>query len=159
MKNVLLLLLTCFWAYTAGAQQRIDTRKMSFIPGLKPNNILYNDTLYMGSRQFMSLFYRTRDQEIIYYYRKHQSNKIAGNILGVTGTLATLVGLAIVSDNSGTGWALAGAGFASTLAGGYLLVRGQQNLQTAVILFNNKYNNATLNLGLGEKRAGLTFNF
>lgn len=160
MKRIAFVILLSVLGYSSQAQQRIDTRQMNFLPGAKPNNILYHDTLYMGSKQFMSLFYRTRDPEIIHYYQKHQSNKIAGNVLGMLGSVSTIVGLAILSDDSGGArWAVAGGGIAATLIGGYLIVKGQQNLLTAVMLFNNKYNRTTLNIGLGNNRAGLAFNF
>jgi hypothetical protein len=76
------------------------------------------------------------------------------------GSVSTIVGLALLSDDGGGArWAVAGGGIAATLIGGYLIVKGQQNLLTAVMLFNNKYNRTALNIGLGSNRAGLAFNF
>lgn len=159
MKKTLFFVLFCLLAFAAGAQQRINTKQMSFLPGLKPNNILYHDTLYSGSKQFSGLFYRSGDPEVLYYYQKHQSNKITGNIVGLLGTLTTTFGILAAGDNRKGGWYFVGGGFAATLVGGYLIMKGQQNLANAVVLFNEKHNRTALSIGVAPQRAGLAYNF
>ena len=113
-----------------------------------------------GAGQFRLLFYRSGDPEIIRLYTKHQSNKISGNIISLLGSVATIVGVSKLSgDNKGTAWAFIGGGFAATLTGGYLIFRGQQHLQSAVDVFNYRYNRASLGIGLGDRQAGLVFKF
>jgi len=109
----------------------------------------------------MQLFYRTRDQELIRLYGKHQSNKITGQVLGVVGSFALIFGISRVSsdDQKGLGWALIGGGFASTLTSGYLLMQSQRHLQSAVILFNQRHNKASLGIGLAQQQAGLVYKF
>ncbi len=144
------------------AQQRLESGRMSYITNPKPNSILYRDTLYRGSNEFMQLFYRTHDQQLIDLYQKHQSNKIAGNILGVVGSFAMIFGISrLSSDNhqKSVGWALIGGGFASTLTSGYLLMQSQRNLNTAVILFNQRHNKASLGIGIAQQQAGLVYKF
>ena len=142
------------------AQQKIDKEGMNYVIALKPNSIFYHDTLYSGSKQFEWLFYRTRDYELIRLVEKHQSNKIAGQILAVTGSIATIYGISRVtssgSDN-GVGWALVGGGFAVTLTGGYLTLMGQRNLAMAVTLFNKKYHQTTLGIGVANSSVGLVY--
>ncbi len=163
MKGIIGMMgLLCLMFFSVQAQQKIEKNAMNYVIGLKPNNIMYHDTLFRGTAQFEQLFYRAHNQDLIDLYRKHQSNKIAGQVLGVTGTLATIFGISMVTSSSadkGTGWALLGGGFAATLTGGYLTLMGQKNLQMAVILFNRQYNGASLGIGLSEKNAGLVFKF
>lgn len=162
MKRIpVLILLGCLSCFGAGAQQKIDRNNMTYLVGVKPNNIIYRDTVYSGSKQFMHLFYRTHDPELIRYYEKHQSNKITGQVLSFAGTIATVVGIGMVSsgNNRGTGWAVLGGGFATALTGGYLIFKGQQNLLNAVVLFNHTYNRASIGIGIGDKRAGLVMKF
>jgi hypothetical protein len=160
MRNFsMLVIIGCFLATGAGAQQKLIPG-MNFIPGTKPNNIIYHDTLYRGAGQFMQLFYRTQNPELIRLYAKHQSNKITGNIISFVGTIATIVGVSKVSgDNKGLAWGLIGGGFAATLTGGYLIFRGQQHLESAVNLFNYRYNRASLGIGVGDRQAGLVYKF
>lgn len=143
------------------AQQRLEPGKMHYLISVKPNNILYRDTIYRGSKEFMQLFYRTRDQQLIDLYQKHQSNKISGQILGVVGTFATIIGIGKISsvDQKGLGWILAGGGFASVLTSGYLLMQGQKNLLMAVTLFNQRHNKAALGIGVSNQQAGLVYKF
>jgi hypothetical protein len=162
MKRILaLILLGCIGYTGAKAQQTIDRTKMTYLIGVKPNNIIYHDTLYSGSKQFMPLFYRSRDPELILYYKRHQSNKIAGQVLGITGTIATVIGVGMVSsgNNKGTGWVVLGTGFATALTGGYLIFKGQQNLLNAVVLFNQRYNRSSVGIGVGDRQAGLVLKF
>lgn len=142
-------------------QQRLEPGKMHYLITTKPNNILYRDTIYRGSKEFMQLFYRTRDQQLIDLYQKHQSNKIAGQVLGVVGTFATIIGIGKISsvDQKGLGWALAGGGFVSVLTSGYLLMQGQKNLAMAVTLFNQRHNKAALGIGVSNQQAGLVYKF
>lgn len=143
------------------AQQRLEPGKMHYLIMTKPNNIFYRDTIYRGSKEFMQLFYRTRDQQLIDLYQKHQSNKISGQILGVVGTFATIIGIGKISsaDQKGLGWALAGGGFATVLTSGYLLMQGQKNLLMAVTLFNQRHNKAALGIGISNQQAGLVYKF
>ncbi len=160
-KNILVIILFFLINVPAQAQQKIDRSGMNYLIGLKPNNLLYRDTLYKGSAQFMHLFQRTGDTELIRLSQKHQSNKLIGNIFGLGGTLASVFGVSMISagTNKGTGWALLGGGFVASLTGGYLIFRGQQNLQTAVDIFNNKYGRASLGIGIADKQAGLVLKF
>ena len=144
------------------AQRRIDPKEMNYVISSKPNNIIYHDTLYSGKKQFEGLFYRTRDPQLIQLLEKHQSNKVAGQLLGFVGTIATIAGIKRLSgDNAdkGAGWALIGGGLATTIAGGYFSLMGQRNLQMAVTLFNKKYHQAAIGIGFSEKNAGLVYNF
>jgi hypothetical protein len=151
-------LLICSFAQS---QQRLDPGQMQYIINPKPNNILYRDTLYRGSKQFMHLFYRTHDQQIIGLYQKHQSNKVAGQILGLAGSFAIIFGVGNLSDENrkGSGWALIGGGFASLMTGGYLSLQGQRNLALAVTLFNQRHNKAVLGVGVSQQQAGFVYKF
>ncbi|MCW3088427.1 MAG: hypothetical protein JWQ78_1813, partial [Sediminibacterium sp.] len=82
-----IVMVLCFAGTAVCAQQKLDPGGMNYIISTKPNNIIYRDTLYKGSAQFMRLFYRTHDQELIGLYRNHQTNKIAGQVLSIAGTL------------------------------------------------------------------------
>lgn len=165
MKYCLLLLVLAVYLISQplSAQQRIDPSKMNYLINPKPNAIIYHDTLYKGSAQYMHLFYRTRNVEIIHFYQKHQSNKIWGNIAGVVGTIATASGIIIASGNRTAdhtaGLVTAGSGLACTIFGGYLMMAGQQNLAMAIDLFNNQYNKAAIGIGISSNRAGLVINF
>ena len=143
------------------AQQRLEPGQMHYITNPKPNSILYRDTLYRGSNEFVQLFYRTRDQELIRLYEKHQSNKIAGQVLGVAGSFALIFGISRVSsaDQKTAGWALIGGGFLSTVTSGYLIVQSQRHLSNAVTLFNRRYNKASLGIGFAQQQAGLVYKF
>ncbi|MFW2476437.1 MAG: hypothetical protein ACN4EP_05960 [Sediminibacterium sp.] len=144
------------------AQQRITPGQMHYIINPKPNSIIYRDTLYRGSKEFMQLFYRNNDTQLMELYRKHQSNKISGQVLGIVGSFALIIGIGRVSSDNkdkGVGWALIGGGFVSTLTSGYLLVQSQRNLNTAVTLFNQRYNKASLGIGISQQQAGFVYNF
>ncbi len=157
--SVFLLMSICSACF---AQQKMDPRGMNYIYNPKPNSILYHDTLFRGSSQFQQLFYRQGNPALIRLYEKHQSNKIAGQVLGVAGSIATLFGISMVSSgsqNKGAGWALIGGGFAVTLTGGYLTIMGQQNLQMAVALFNQQNRGTALGIGIGDKQTGLVYRF
>ena len=157
---VFLMVVLCAVSFSAGAQQRIEPNRMNYIIGPKPNNIIYHDTLFKGSTQFRELLFRTSNPELILYYQKHQSNKIAGQVIGILGTVATIVGISRVTSSGAdksAGWALLGGGFAATLAGGYLSLMGQRNLIMAVTLFNQQYNKTALGIGISGSNAGLVF--
>lgn len=144
------------------AQLQLEPGRMHYITNPKPNSIFYRDTLYRGSKEFMQLFYRTRDQQLISLYTKHQSNKITGQVLGVVGSFALILGIGQVSSNNkqkGVGWALIGGGFASTLTSGYLILQSQRHLQSAVIIFNQRHNKASLGVGIAQQQAGLVYKF
>ncbi len=150
-----------FFSIYAEAQVPLNKNGMNFVPLVKPNNIIYRDTLYRGVKEFSGLFYRSGNPELLMYLDKHQSNKIAGQVIGILGTFATVFGVGYLSDDKqkGLAWGLIGGGFAATLTGGYLLLKGQQNLQMAVSLFNQKNNRAALGIGVGEKTSGLVYRF
>ena len=161
-QQILLILLMAGLSSGSFAQQKLDPGGMNYISNPKPNSIIYHDTLFRGSAQFRDLFYRSGDFLVIDLYQKHQSNKIAGQILGITGAIATIFGVSMVSssgNDKGTGWALLGGGFAASITGGYLTVMGQRNLQMAVALFNSKKNRAALGIGMGNKQTGLVVKF
>ncbi|MES2371348.1 MAG: hypothetical protein V4557_02130 [Bacteroidota bacterium] len=158
----------CFFTFlfllisiTSNAQQRLNPKGMTYLIMQKPNNIVYHDTVFTGSRQFRDLFYRTQDTELIMRYKKHQSNKIIGQAISLAGTVAMIVGIRKLSDDGqkGLGWGLIGGGFASALAGGYLTMKGQQQLQMAVTLFNQKHSRAALGIGVSDNTAGLVYKF
>ena len=153
-----LLVLIC--SITTRAQEKFDHRYMNYYYSPKPNTIIYNDTLYRGSREFRYLFYRQRNPELIRYFKKHQANKISGQIIGFVGTIAIIFGVRDISQSGqskGNGWALAGGGFAATLFGGYLSLLGQANLQTAVALFNQQNHRAGLGIGASKNQLGLVY--
>ena len=103
---MLRLFAICFFVLISSfsqAQQRLEPGQMHYIINPKPNNIFYRDTLYQGSKQFMQLFYRTRDQQLIDLYLKHQSNKVAGQILGVAGSFAMIFGIRNLSEENKKG--------------------------------------------------------
>ena len=146
------------------AQVKVDHRQMNYIFNPKPNSILYNDTLYKGSREFSSLFYRTHDPLLIHFYEKHQSNKIWGNIASIIGSLATAGGIIIISSANSSqahtnGWILLGAGVSSSITGTFLILQGQRNLAMAVEIFNQKYGRTTAGIGISGNRAGFVINF
>lgn len=155
------LFLSCMILQRAHAQQPVNPNTMSYILNSKPNNIFFRDTLYKGSTQFKSLFYRTRDQQLIQLYQKHQSNKITGQVLGTLGTLATIFGVGMVGsgEQKSTGWALIGGGFASMLTGGYLTMMGQRNLFLAVNVFNTRYQKAGVQVSMSTTGAGIIYQF
>ena len=163
MKQLFLVGLFFFLKILAtNAQQKIDKEGMNYVIALKPNSIFYHDTLYSGSKQFEGLFYRTRDNQLIRLVEKHQSNKIAGQILAITGSIATIFGISRVTSSGsdkGNGWVLACGGFAVTLTGGYLTMMGQRNLAMAVTLFNKKYHQTTLGIGVANSSVGLVYKF
>jgi len=163
MKRIVFLLISlCMLSISSNAQQRIDPKGMNYLIATKPNNIIYNDTIYKGSSQFQQLFYRTHNSDLIALYEKHQSNKITGQVLGIVGTLATIFGVSMVSSDrtdKGTGWILFGAGFAASITGGYLTLMGQRNLQMAVTLFNQQHTKAALGIGVSNSNAGLVYKF
>jgi hypothetical protein len=142
------------------AQQALPSGKMSYTVLSKPNNIIYNDSIFKGSAQFKQLFYRTNNPEIIIAYQKHQSNKIVGQVFGFTGAIAILAGVGHLSGSTkGLGWGLIGGGFLASVAGGYFTLVGQNHLLSAVDLFNQKHTKPTVSLGLGKQSAGLVYKF
>jgi hypothetical protein len=163
MKAILFFITTfLLFSFYADAQQRLDTKGMNYLMMPKPNIIIFHDSVYNGKKQFEALFYRTHDEQLIRLLEKHQSNKIAGQVLGLAGTIAVIFGareLSRTPANNGLGWALLGGGFAATLTGGYLTVMGQRNLTTAVTLFNQRYHLASLGIGVSQRSAGLVYKF
>jgi hypothetical protein len=158
--KIFFCLIVFFMSKYAQAQQALPAGKMSYTIMSKPNNIVYNDSIFKGSSQFKQLFYRTGNPEIIFAYQKHQSNKIAGQVLGFTGAMAILAGVGHLSGSTkGLGWGLIGGGFLASVAGGYFTLVGQNHLLSAVDLFNQKHTKPTVSLGLGKQSAGLVYKF
>ncbi len=158
MKSTLsLLFILVFVASSLTAQQALTAGKMNYTMLTKPNNIIFNDTIFKGSSQFKQLFYRSGNGEIIGSFQKHQSNKIAGQIFNFAGAITLLIGVnQFSSNNSGSAWTLIGAGFLSSIAGGYFTLMGQRHLLTAVDLFNQQYHKKqTVSLGVGNQSLGL----
>ena len=157
---VLIFISSCFCSI---AQQKVDAGKMNYIYNTKPNSILYNDTLYKGSRQFRNLFYRTGDPVLIGLYKSHQSNKIWANIIGCTGIVAMAVGVSNTSNrtirNKTAGWILTCSGLAATVVGGRLLLCAQDDLRAAVTFFNYKHSKASAGIGFSGNRVGFVFKF
>jgi hypothetical protein len=152
------LLLVCF--SSAEAQRRMDPKGMTYLVTNKPNVIIYHDSVFNGVKEFRSLFYRYNDFELIGYVAKHQSNKVAGQVLGIVGSIATIVGAGqLSSDKKGLAWGLIGGGFLTSITGGYLVLMGQRNLATAVTLFNQRYRLASLGIGVSGGAAGLVYKF
>ncbi len=148
--------------FSSHAQQRIDPKGMNYLAPLEPNTIIYHDTVFTGVRQFKPLFYRMNDPQLEIFFKKHQSNKVIGQILSFIGTVTTAVGIAELSDDhtsKGVAWTLIGGGFAVNLTGGYMMLMGRRNLATAVVLFNQRYSQASLGIGLSGNQAGLVYKF
>jgi len=159
-QKFLVVLICIFVVHLGVAQQPLPRGKMSFTAMTKPNNIVYNDSIYKGSTQFKQLFYRTGNPEVIHSFQKHQSNKITGQVLNFAGAITLISGFSYLSGNTkGLGWTLIGAGFAASIAGGYFTFVGQNHLLTAVDLFNQQYKKSTVSLGLGPQSAGLVYKF
>jgi hypothetical protein len=162
MKRLFFLFFILVTGLSANAQQKIDHGGMNYFINPKPNTIIYHDTIFTGKRQFEQLFYRTANPDLIRLVQKHQSNKIAGQVLAFAGTIATILGIRELSssdNNRNIGWAMIGGGFAMTLTGGYLTLMGQKNMQMAVILFNQQNHKAALGIGVADKQAGLVYKF
>jgi hypothetical protein len=159
------ILFACFGLLTAGklsAQQKMNPRLMNYLPNLKPNTIVYRDTVYSGYQAFRGLFQRTGDKEMMQYLQRHQTQKILGQVLGLTGSFVLVFGVGELTRSGGNttvGWILAGTGFASAITGGYLAMSAQRNLQMAVTLFNDKYRATALGIGTGYHQAGLVYQF
>jgi len=142
------------------AQQALPKGKMSYTAMTKPNNIVFNDSIFKGSVQFKQLFYRMGNPEIIHSFQKHQSNKITGQVLNFIGAITLISGISYLSGNTkGLGWTLIGTGFAASIAGGYFTFVGQNHLLNAVDLFNEQNKKSTVSLGFGPQSAGLVYKF
>jgi len=160
LSKIFILVISIFMAQLVVAQQPLPRGKMSYTAMTKPNNIVYNDSIYKGSTQFKKLFYRTGNPEIIHSFQKHQSNKITGQVLNFVGAITLISGISYLSgETKGLGWTLIGTGFAASIAGGYFALVGQNHLLTAVDLFNQQYKKSTVSLGFGPQSAGLVYKF
>jgi len=164
MKLIVITGLICCCS-TLHAQQKVASGKMSYIYTSHPYCILYHDTLFSGSKEFRKLFYLTGNAPIINLYKLHQSCKIWGNGMTYIGTLATLWGVVKVSDKSITSserslaWVSILGGVGCDIGGTVLITNGQRALAAAVHLFNVKNSKTTINLGVGNKEAGLVINW
>jgi hypothetical protein len=144
------------------AQQQYNTKQMVFVPTNKPNTIIYNDTIYKGSKQFKTLFLRTGDKDLAKLYQQHQSNKIAGGIIGTLGSVAMIIGVSQAtssSNNKTGGWIAVGSGLAATIVGGYLVLIGQQKIAIATEFFNRRYATTTAGIGFTGNGIGLVVTF
>jgi hypothetical protein len=164
MKKGFILFFLCLMSSFITAQQPLNRGgAMTYLVGPKPNNIIYHDTVFRGSKEFKHLFFRTGDAELLKLYDKHQANKVTGQILNFTGAIAIIVGISRMSGadkNTGLGWALIGGGFVSSAVSSYFTLTSQKNLVTAVVLFNKRYNSrASLGIGVGQQSTGLVYNF
>jgi hypothetical protein len=142
----------------AFSQQPLQRKKANVLMMNKPYQIVYNDTLYKGAKQFQQLFYRTHDATIIDLYNRHQSNKITGNILNTAGGFMLTFGIIYAtgtgnSNQKTTGWIVAGTGFVGSIVGTLLISKANQHLMDATTIFNNKY--ATAGLGFTNNGVGL----
>jgi hypothetical protein len=145
-------------AMGAVAQQPLQPKKANLLILNKPYQIVYKDTLYKGAREMQSLFYKTHDADIINLFHKHQSNKIAGNILNTAGGLMLTFGIIYAtgtgnSNQKTTGWIVAGSGFVGSIVGTLLISKANQHIMNATSIFNNKY--ATAGLGFTNNGVGL----
>ena len=55
-KKLLIIIIGILLGQSVVAQQALPKGKMSFTAMTKPNNIVYNDSIYKGSAQFKQLF-------------------------------------------------------------------------------------------------------
>lgn len=159
-KNLFIIVLLFISVQSLKAQQPLPKGEMSYTIMTKPNNIVFNDSIFKGSTQFKQLFYRTQNPEIIDAYLKHQKNKITGQIFSFAGAITLLVGVNNLSGTKkGLGWSLIGGGFLSSIAGGYFNLISQNHMLTAVNLFNQQHKKSTVSLGIGQQSAGLIYKF
>jgi len=159
MTKQLLCLVITFVCAMQAMGQGFNPRKMTYFNTTKPNTIIYNDTLYSGSKQFKALFLRTDDKELIRLYHKHQSNKVWGNIIGTTGAVAIGFGVGLTGNNKTAGWITAGAGFVTLVSGAWLITCGQRDLLYATQLFNARYTKTTIRAGFTGNGVALVANF
>ncbi len=164
LRFILIAFLFCY-ADMCMAQQKLEPGKMSYIYTSHPYCILYKDTIYAGSREFRKLFYRTGNQPLIDLYKLHQKCKIWGNGITYVGTIASIWGIATISDKTSSssqrtlGWVSLIGGVGCDIGGTILIMNGQKALATAVHLFNLKYAKATVGIGVGAQEAGLVMNW
>ena len=65
MKGIIGMMgLLCLMFFSVQAQQKIEKNAMNYVIGLKPNNLMYHDTLFSGTAQFEQLFYRANNQDL-----------------------------------------------------------------------------------------------
>ncbi len=164
--HVICLLLALGFLNSTTAQLPIKRNQMTYFQTRKPNSIIYDDTLYRGSREFKKLFYRTNDVVLKSLYQHHQSNKIWGGFLGTTGTIAITTGLYFAGGdrqqiNRKGGWMILGGGLVSTILGGYLINRSNDNLAFAVQWFNHRHakTKTTASIGMADNGIGLQLNW
>jgi len=164
--GTILLMSILFSGVYSYSQQRMEPGKMIYIYTNHPYCILYNDTLYSGSKEFRKLFYKTGNKPLIDLYKLHQSCKIWGNGIIYVGTIASIWGFTAISNKSSNtsqrtlGWVGLLGGIGCDIGGEVLIMNGQKALATAVHLFNIKYSKKTsVNLGVGYRAAGLVINW
>ncbi len=141
------------------AQIKINPKQMNYFTNGKPYNIFYNDTIYMGAKQFKQLFLRTGDAQLIHLYHQHQTNKIIGQIVFSAGIASTYVALLGNNVSNNSKWIGAVGGVFAMIAGTIEITKAYQALQKAVFLFNQKHNTISANASITSNGIGLTFNF
>jgi hypothetical protein len=155
--------LCCFCINSTKAQLKTNPGQMNYLMGARTNNILYRDTVYRGSREFRQLFARTGDKDLMRLYRQHQTSKILSGVLTFAGTVFMAVGIGEISNGNSdlktSGWILTGSGFIIGTSGGYLTLKSQQQLATAVALFNNRHHTGGLGIGAAHQQLGLVYKF
>ena len=142
------------------AQQPLPQKKMTFLSTAKPNSIFYNDTFYNGSKAYRNLFYRTKDPQLIHFYKKHQFDKIVGFALNTAGIISLTAGTIYASSthpniSRSVGWGLVGVGIVSAISGSYLTTQSVNDLLIATYLFNNRYGKPKTAIGVSG--SGLSF--
>ena len=152
-----------FFTTNISAQQKVLQGQMNFIATPKPNSIIFNDTLYNGSHAFRKLFLQTNDAQIIEAYKFHQTDKIWGNVLATTGSIALSLGVVYASSNHpnvsrNTGWVMACTGMVAAITGGYLINLGNTDLQIATYLFNKRYSKPKTVIGISNNGLSLVVN-
>lgn len=160
MMRILLLLIFIITTNRVCAQQPLNAKGITYLLAPKQNNMVYNDSIFRGSKEFKHLFFRTGNAELLGLYKKHQSNKIWGQAMGFVGTVGVLVGINYLSGSEkGFGWAMIGAGFLGSVSGGYFTLISQRHLSAAIHLFNQRYGRNALGVGVGDKSVGLVYKF
>lgn len=159
IKIEILIVFFFFICSLSMAQQPLNSKGMSYVIGTKPNNLIFNDSIFRGSNEFKHLFFRTGNQQLIQLYSRHQTNKITGQIASFIGLFGMIAGVNQLSTNKGLGWSLIGGGLVVSATGGYFTLNAQKKLLMAVTLFNQQYNGTLLGVGIGNQSAGLVYKF
>lgn len=158
-KTGLIALFFCLLCQYSHAQLKLESKGITQLTGAMPNNLVYNDSIFRGSKEFKHLFLRTGNSKMIALYKQHQTNKIIGQLVSILGAVTMVTGVNQLSENKGLGWGLIGGGFITGTIGGSFTGLSQKKLRMAICLFNQQYGSTSLGLGAGSKSAGLVYNF